>query len=162
MAELIDVIGYFCQNYPFPEELSQARLTKMVYLADWKNAITEGAQITSIHWVFNHYGPYVEDVINAAKADNRFKVVDTVNYYGAKKFLIKFFKKDSKEFPSLKANEKNILDFVISKTSTKYWKDFMNLIYSTYPIYVSKRGEYLDLVQLAQKYKNEAICEVSL
>jgi hypothetical protein len=39
MAELKDIIAYYCKQYPHKAELSKARLTKMVYLADWKSAI---------------------------------------------------------------------------------------------------------------------------
>ena len=35
MAKLVDVVGYLCEHYPHKAELSKARLTKMVYLADW-------------------------------------------------------------------------------------------------------------------------------
>ncbi len=50
MAALKDIIAYYCDRYPHKEELSKARLTKMVYLADWKSAIVHGKQISDIKW----------------------------------------------------------------------------------------------------------------
>ena len=31
---LRDIVAYVCKNYPYKDELSNARVTKMVYLAD--------------------------------------------------------------------------------------------------------------------------------
>jgi hypothetical protein len=53
MARLRDVVAYLCHEYPHKGELSKARLTKMVYLADWRSAIERGSQVTDIEWVFN-------------------------------------------------------------------------------------------------------------
>ncbi len=50
MTELKDVMAYIIANYPFKGELSNARLTKMVYLTDWKNALLSGRQVTDISW----------------------------------------------------------------------------------------------------------------
>jgi hypothetical protein len=42
MATLGDVMAYLCEHYPHKDDLSKARLTKLVYLADWKSAIERG------------------------------------------------------------------------------------------------------------------------
>ena len=74
-AMLRDVVAYLCSHYPHREELSKARLTKMVYLADWKSALQRGSQLTEIKWQFNHYGPYVDDVVNSVRNDPEFEIV---------------------------------------------------------------------------------------
>jgi len=73
MSKLRDIVAYFCSNYVYKDELSKVRLTKMVYLVDWRSAITDGKQLTRIQWHFNHYGPYVEDVVASIKYDSAFK-----------------------------------------------------------------------------------------
>src|SRR5687767_14879894 len=83
MDKLTSVMAYFCARYPHKDELSKARLTKMVYLADWRMALEHGDQITDIQWIFNHYGPYVHDVEDRAKESPLFKVRSTVNAYGS-------------------------------------------------------------------------------
>ena len=67
MASLHDVMTYLVSKYPHSDDLANARLTKMIYLADWRAAIRYGKQVTDFSWEFNHYGPYLHDVINEAK-----------------------------------------------------------------------------------------------
>lgn len=66
MNKLQKIIAYFCIRYPYKGELSKARLTKLVYLADWFSALIDDHQLTDIDWLFNHYGPYVDDVFEVA------------------------------------------------------------------------------------------------
>lgn len=152
MAEIRDVLAYLCKNYPYPEELSKARTTKMVYLADWRSSIDYGRQITNITWEFNHYGPYVETVIKTAQHDHAFLVTPTINAYGSPKEVVSL----AEDFdPSLSSEEQNVLNHVIAATSPKNWSDFIRLVYSTYPIVTQPRYSKLDLINLAQRYKKE-------
>lgn len=80
MDKLEAVIAYLCENYPHKSELSKARLTKLVYLADWKSCIESNKQISGIEWVFNHYGPYVDDIYNAAILSPNFNVERSTNF----------------------------------------------------------------------------------
>ena len=130
--KLRDVISYFCENYPHKDELSKARLTKMVYLADWKSAIENDKQLTDIKWVYNHYGPYVNDIAEIAHKDSAFKVTRTRD---------------------LNNREKAVLDHIINTTKTLYWNNFIELVYSTYPIQTVKQFDDLDLPRLAKEYK---------
>lgn len=150
MCSLKEVMSYFCLNYPYPSELSNARLTKLVYLADWFNCLVYDMQITDINWVFNHYGPYVDDIIYAAKKEVIFEVVSAKNHYGDNKIIIYC----NKNYKPLVSNEiKEVLDFVIEKTKSMYFNDFINYVYSTYPISSQSRYINLNLVQLAKEYK---------
>lgn len=151
MADLKDIIAYYCKQYPHKAELSKARLTKMVYLADWKSAIDRGKQVSNIQWVYNHYGPYVDDVANVAQSDSIFDIQSTTNMFGGNKEVVRL--KSENYSPSITNAEKSILDHIISITSTKYWNTFMELVYSTYPILKSPKYSSLDLVALAKEYQ---------
>lgn len=153
MSELRDVMAYLCAKYPYKDELSKARLTKMVYLADWKSAITSSRQITNIEWRYNHYGPYVVDVFEQAINDPIFEVESTANLYGSPKQIIRLA--DESFDPDLSDSEKQILDFVIKRTKDKFWNDFIRLVYSTYPIVSREKNTNLNLVTLAEEYKSE-------
>ena len=75
MAKLKDVMAYLIKNYPenIRHEMSNARLTKMVYLADWHRVLKSDKQITNIDWYFDNYGPFVHDIERkAASCDNIF------------------------------------------------------------------------------------------
>lgn len=144
-------MAYICKNYPHEDELSNARVTKMVYLADWRSAIKRRQQITDITWQFNHYGPFVYDIRDVAKEDPAFEIVPTQNMYGSHKELIKV--SSDVEYPSLDDEEIDVLDFVLDQTSKINWADFIKLVYSTYPVIAQERYTKLDLVDLAEEYE---------
>lgn len=151
MAELRDVIAYLCLNYPYKNQLSNARVTKMVYLADWLSAFRRGRQLTEIEWFFNHYGPYVLDVVETARADEDFTVELTYNFFGDPKEVIRV--RDGATYPSLTEEDQEILSFVIDSTASKNWEQFIQLVYSTYPVLTQERYSVLNLVELAEAYK---------
>ncbi len=153
MSKLQQIVAYYCLKYPYKDELSKARLTKLVYLADWFSALLDGAQLTRINWVFNHYGPYVDDVIDSVKSSPLFSVVSSRTIYGSQKYLISC--NASFDEITLSKREREILDAVINKTQSLYFNDFVDYVYSTYPVKTNERYSEFDLVRLAKKYKEE-------
>ena len=137
MGSVRDAVAYICKHYPRKDELSNARVTKMVYLADWRSAITRGEQLTDIEWTFSHYGPFVYDVLDAVKDDPALSIESTRNLYGTQKNLLQAA--DDVSYPSLDKEEKEILDFVIESSSTKNCDEFIKLVYSTWPIATEER-----------------------
>jgi hypothetical protein len=150
MANLRDVVAYICEKYPHKSELSKARLTKLVYLADWKMSIDSSRQITPTQWYFNHYGPYVADIEQLARSDDAFAIDRTMNYYGGLKEVIRLV---GPIRPELSEQEIKAIDFAIEKTKDLSWDSFIKLIYSTYPIVTESRFDYLDLPSLADEYR---------
>lgn len=148
MSKTADVAAYFCEHYPHKSELSKTRLTKLVYLADWESAKKMGRQVTNIKWYFHNYGPYVDDVMEAVREDVRFDVVNARNLYGESKTEVRLSEKQSKA-SSLSIDEKEILNDVISATSSMYWNSFIKHVYSTTPIERSDRYSQLNLTQFA-------------
>ncbi len=157
MVELIDIISYILKNYPHKTELSNARLTKMIYLIDWRSAFDYGEQITNINWYFDNYGPFVhdvEDVIN--NNSGLIKRVDTYTIYGTKKTMF-LLKNEDIDFDNLSENVTSTIDIIIEKTKRLYWKDFIDFVYSTYPIVTSERYTFLNLIKKAEEYKKELL-----
>ena len=148
---LSDLVRYIVKNYPDSNMLSKARLNKLIYLIDWKSSIDHNDQISDINWIFNHYGPYVNDIETRLLFDERFNIEHTINYYGSEKSIIKL--KDDRDFMEPNEKQKMIIDLVIEITKKMNWSNFINTVYSTYPIKVSEKGETLDLVKLANEYK---------
>ncbi|BDB67474.1 hypothetical protein Hc94105_1697 [Helicobacter cinaedi] len=148
---ILDLARYVVSQYPFPQELSKARLNKIIYLIDWKNTLEYGSQMTDIQWKFNHYGPYVDRIENELRGDSRFKIENTLNIYGSPKNIVSLC--EDNNFIDPNAREKEIIDFIIDKTRKLLWNDFINLVYSTYPIISQEKGSMLDLVVLAKEYK---------
>jgi len=150
MSKLIDLMAYIIKNYPHKFELSNARLTKLIYLADWKFVLKHNTQITNIQWKFDNFGPFVWDILNTANENPTiFTVVDTKNAFGNKKILIKI---NDDNYPTdITTNEKSIIDFVMKSTEKMNWDRFIQLVYSTFPILVSVKGSNLNLIEIAKE-----------
>lgn len=150
-TKLLSIIKYILANYPYPNELSASRLTKMIYLADWKEAIINGKQLTDINWFFNHHGPYNDEILHEAKKDKNISVTVKINIFGAKKTHIELH---NNEKPiNIDDESSKILNFVMDATKDKNYTDFIKLVYSTYPVISSKKYSTLDLPRKAKEYK---------
>lgn len=160
MAELHDVMAYLIKNYPvnMAHELSNARLTKMVYLADWHQALNLGHQITDIEWYFDNFGPFVRDIEQAAADHDDLFVIDLgSNMYGQAK---KSFALRNRDYvPEISTAEKASLDHIVNVTRQLYWAPFIKLVYSTHPIASSERYSFLDLVAKAEEYKRQKLAK---
>ncbi|HHP0493825.1 Panacea domain-containing protein [Vibrio sp. Y29_XK_CS5] len=157
MNELQRIVAYLCSNYPHGSELSKARLTKLVYLADWFSALSDEETLTDIDWVFNHYGPYVDDVVDSVTRHKDFSVDHTKTMYGSDKWVISYHGSE-REVNRLNERTKEILDLVIKKTKNMYFNDFIDYVYSTYPVRAQNRYTNLNLVELADEYlENQAV-----
>ena len=154
MAELRDIMVYLLSRYPskFSHDLSNARLTKMIYLSDWLNCLSGGLPISKIDWYFDNHGPFVWDVKKTAeKHPEVFELESTNNMFGAKKTV--FSLKSGKLEPILTAREKVSIDKVIEITNPLVWSDFISLVYGTHPIATSERYSKLNLIEKAKEYK---------
>lgn len=149
MNDLEKIMAYICQTYPFKDELSDARLTKMIYLTDWFHSVLKSKQSTEIVWVFNHYGPYVKDIYNLAQNSKNFVVVEKATVYGNSKAVINYIGEPIK----LETTLEKIINRIIDKTKGMYFNDFIDYVYSTYPIKNNDRYSILDLPKLAEEYK---------
>lgn len=149
---IMSVIKYILQSYPHKDELSASRLTKMLYLTDWKAALEYDSQLTNTVWHFHHYGPYVDDFVKMAKDDSEIRVTTTTTMFGGNKQLFEL-SHEVTEPVVLSAQLKEIVDFVINATKDKNYEEFIKLVYSTYPVLSSSKYSNLDLVQKAREYK---------
>ena len=88
MAKLKDILAYILKRYPRKHDLSNARVTKLVYLSDWRNAIKHGRQLSDIKWYFDNYGPFVHDVKSEVSANpDLFAETNSSTPYGNPKSL---------------------------------------------------------------------------
>ena len=152
---LKDIMLYICKNYPHKNELSNARLTKMIYLADWKNVLKNKEQISDIKWIFNHYGPFVNDVMEEACNNPQFFCVTSEpNMYGHIKQVINCCNNTENNLDEIFPDDiKNSLDIIIEKTKSKTWNQFIQYVYSTYPVLTSEKGTVLNLIEIEKKYR---------
>ena len=153
MSKLHDIIAYFCIHTESKSDLSKARLTKLVYLADWFSAQETGQPMTNIRWVFNHYGPYVNDVVDFARNHPDFVVTSTYNEYGSYKEQIDLSDSYNEPHINLLPDEERRLARILHETSPLYFNAFIDYVYSTYPVTHSNRYDSLDLARLASEQR---------
>ncbi len=153
MNKLRAIMAYFCSNHSPQSELSKARLTKLVYLADWYSALVDNEKMTDIDWVFNHHGPNMDDATELTHLENDFSVMIQKTIYGADKYIISYSGHAVDQHFS--ENELNILDTIIRKTQSLYFNELVDFVYSTYPVSSNERCSKLDLLSLAGQYKAE-------
>lgn len=144
--KLRNIIRYIVKNYPYPDDLTKTRITKLVYLIDLENVKKYGIQITNIEWFFDHYGPYVSDVLDEADEDKSISIDRDISNFGTVKYIVKPKRgKDELIYEDLSENDKNIIDKVIDDTKNYYWNEFIDHVYATEPIKNGKKYSKLDL-----------------
>jgi hypothetical protein len=148
---LRDIVAQIIKRYPTPSELTKGRLTKIVYLVDWASAVRRGRSVTNINWEFNHYGPYVNDVIDLATGDHGFRVSNSKNAYGSDVSIISL--RSDSGFQRLDTETTQIIDEVIKEVAPMNWSRFIGHVYETYPIQVVERYNSLPLADLAREMK---------
>lgn len=152
MNNLLNLILYIFKTHPKVNELSKPRLVKLIYLIDWKFAIDSGRQFTSIRWYYNHYGPYVDDVIDLIKKENEiFKVTSSINQFGSISERISLAKKDANFY--LPDDVKRAADFIINNTAHMNWSEFINLVYSSFPVLSNSQYTEFNLEDDANRFR---------
>lgn len=158
-SALGDVLVYICGTYPISQQddLSNARLTKLVYLADWASARIHGEQLTDIKWILNHYGPWVPDVLETATTDPRLEIVRDSNQYGTSKRIVTTSVEYEELADSIDLPQpvRVLLDTVIADTQHMYFGQFVNYVYETTPVEHQNRMGTLDLVGWARREQQD-------
>ena len=149
MSYIDVVVRYFIAHYPYPNDLSKTRLTKMVYLADWKAVSTLGRQVTPIRWYFDHYGPYVPDVFDAIKDDPTLSIRRSQSGFGGFKEIVVSKGEKNLDTSLLRPDDQPILDAVIQATQDMSYSGFIAYVCQTEPIATGKRYTELPLEEIA-------------
>jgi hypothetical protein len=157
VAELRDVIAYVCTRHCDGLSLSISRLTKILYLADWRCCITRGRQVTPIEWKMNDTGPFSQQINFLLRSDKDFEVTTSQSILKGRServVLVSDF-----GWKSISKDDRDVLEFVLKTSREKYLGEFQRLINSTYPVLhvrnESDAMEALDLLGLAAQYANE-------
>lgn len=151
--KIADMVAYICAKYPRKSELSNARLTKLVYLADWRSVQDNGTQISEIGWFFDQFGPWVPDVIDAARADSRFEVILGANAYGSPRRTVQLQRDAVDSVDALvDGRTREILDLVMAETSGMYFNRFIDYVYQTLPVRETPKGSPLPLASIARDH----------
>jgi hypothetical protein len=133
--KLFDAVRYVREHYCQNDPIGNARLTKILYLADWKSILVREFQITEAVWRFENCGP------------NAGEVVDTIEEYDEKTATMR-----ETDNTHLESEDMKILDFAMDKARGRDWDSLNQLVISTYPILRSDRYKPLDLLKFKHEY----------
>lgn len=155
MSKLLYLIIYIFNNYPDPRQLSFPRLIKTIYLIDWKYSLQHGKQYTNVKWLMGSYGPHVDEILTLIRSrDDLFKVVTRNRFYGGVDILrVKYI---GNLHVRLAENDMFIVDLIINNVHYFNWGQFMTIVYQTYPVKNSVKGQFLDLEYLSRRVTIEA------
>ena len=84
--------------------------------------------------------------------NNNFRVINTFTQFNTEKSIIYYIGREDNI--TISNDEVSILNFVIEKTKNFYFDEFIDYVYSTYPISSNERYSELNLVQLAEQFRN--------
>ena len=152
MTERLEsLLSTILEEYPVTKrrELSNARATKILYLADWLASVETGNQISPIRWYFNRHGPYVTDLKDAAENNREhFDVIQSRNIYGSR--MLRFGLK--RKVGHVSDRSRQFIKRAIRLTQDLSWSEFIRLVYSTHPVMSGERYSFLDLPRAAKEY----------
>lgn len=152
MERVINLLDYLFLKYPNSNKLSYSRVMKLLYLIEWRNAITKFDKLTDIEWIATEYGPFYKSLRSIFTESSNFDVSVKFDENDKEQLLIKFFNNKKNVF--LDDYSKEIVDFVIEHCKDYDWAELNNLVNSTFAVMNTNQGQIIDLVLLAKKYKN--------
>ena len=145
---ILDTLTYLWYNYDKDnrrKHFSASRATKMIFLVDWNYAHhnkENWKQATAIRWFYNVHGPYVDLIPILGR---RFKI-DRIKY----KLLFKPKEEKMYTLDSLNENIKEMSEIVIKDTQTLAYFDFMDYVYDTPAVKLSRKREGMDISKIAE------------
>lgn len=150
-SNLINIINFILSEQTNRSGISISKLTKIIYLIDWRSSITIGRQITDLQWHANIHGPYTKTILEESQKEKNIIITTTINELGNKKTFLTL---EHSRKPELNRDIIDTINFVLDATKNKINRDLEKLVDSTYPIVSSEKYSELDLTQKAMEYKN--------
>ena len=150
MASFQHVLEYICKFDHGPYPLDETRLFLTMYLVDWRSAIERSKPVTDITWQIEEFGPApTEPTLNGAAISALVTAAPDFTSISDRSLAIR------DNVCHLSAEESQIVDFVIERTSKKSPAQLAQLVFSTFPFMTQPSRAPLNLVALAQKYNRD-------
>ncbi|MEX1102324.1 MAG: Panacea domain-containing protein [Actinomycetota bacterium] len=142
-----DLLWYLTWRVSHEEGVpAKTRLVKLIYLVDLMNVRDQGEQVTSLRWIFYHYGPWapeIEDVIGR-QIGNTIDTTGSRDFFGERMFVYRV-----QSWPPdtlLEDRIRRYCDLVCQQWAVEDLNDLLSYVYfETPPMVGAVRGESLDL-----------------
>jgi hypothetical protein len=152
MERVINILDYLYIEYPNSNQLSYSRVMKLLFLIEWKYAITKFQKLTDIEWVLSPYGPFYKTLSSIFTESSNFDVSIRFDEKNKEQLLIKFF--NNKKVIGITDDSRDVVLFVVNHCKDFSWTELNNLVNSTYAVINAKEGQIIDILTLAKKYRN--------
>lgn len=153
MERVINILDYLYIKYPNSNQLSISRVMKLLYLIEWRYAITNFKKLTDIEWLNTEYGPFYKSLRNIFNESSNFSVTLKLDENGREQTIILFLNK--KDTINLKSETIEVIDFVIEHCQDYSWTELNNLVNSTYGVLNTPQGQIVDIIKLAKEYRGK-------
>lgn len=153
MERVINILDYLYLQYPNSNQLSISRVMKLLYLIEWRYAITKFEKLTDVEWMQTQYGPFYKALRGIFNESSNFEVSIKLDDSKKEQTIITFL--NVKENLNLKADTKEVANFVIQHCKDYSWSELHNLVSSTYGVLNTQQGQIIDIVNLALKYREK-------
>ena len=163
MATLKDLVALVISEYPKPEDLTRARLEKLIYLADVEWAWRYGDKLTDIDWIYNDYGPFVhacDPPTGELEGEGSVKIHYDQTVFGNDKRWHQWIGSE-KEVGGVTPEEINVIRSVIKETWRFQFGRFVEYVYSTPPMVQANQYERHDIVRTMTKQRREILEKVT-
>jgi hypothetical protein len=143
MSKFEQVAHFFVSRFP---GMGVVKLTRGMYLTDWRAAILLHNTITGMQWKLGEYGPEARELFSFLKTTAILRVEADKEGYTQLNIA------DSHEYDFSKS-EIDILEFVVNTLNEKQGNDLIRLINSTFPVIATNIGAEMNMTQLASEYE---------
>lgn len=153
MERVINILDYLYLQYPNSNQLSISRVMKLLYLIEWRFAITKFDKLTDIDWLKTEYGPFYKSLRSIFNESSNFEVIIKIDNHNKEQLVINFLNK--KENFILRNDTKEVVDFVIAHCMSYSWTELNTLVNSTYGVLNTPQGQLINIVVSAKQYIKE-------
>lgn len=157
MATVQDLASYLIPRaMEHKSVVSLPRLIKLMYLADWREALAHNVQITNLNWKIGACGPSADEIYQQLVTDvSHFTLSTIMDRFGNPKTVVG--RASQAVNSGLTLSQQSSVDFILNVAKNREWESLVALVSSTYPVATNEPGAELNLPKLATEYQTEIL-----
>ena len=146
MASVHSVLSYLSSIHRNDIELDRHRALLLLYLVDWRSAITRQEPVTDVTWKVEDIGP---------QPDSAYVLSGVMSSADWNAITNRSRRETDRPPTDIATAEREVIDFVAKTAGNKSDEELMRLVYSTFPVMTQPKHAPLNLVALAERYNRE-------
>lgn len=147
-----DALQALLVRYPHRDDLTMWRATAMLYLADWRLALTQSQMEIRASWQRGRYGPTSSQAYDALHRSGMFTTQQRPSPFGSMRAVVVPTRPD---LPKLPAEAEAEIEFVVDASASSSAAHLMRIVRGTYPMRTCPIDGPMHLMSLAGEYRQE-------